>query len=88
MVHQISKYSFQEIYSSSLFRRFLEVLNKVLQAELEPIRERRKMWEAKLPEVAEILQQGTKAARAKAQETMKDVRHAMRIDYFNEEGLF
>ena len=47
-----------------------------------------KMWEAKLPEVAEILQQGTKAARAKAQETMKDVRHAMRIDYFNEEGLF
>ena len=46
-------------------------LNKVLQAELEPIRE-----------------QGTKAARAKAQETMKDVRHAMRIDYFNEEGLF
>lgn len=63
-------------------------LNKVLQAELEPIRERRKMWEAKLPEVAEILQQGTKAARAKAQETMKDVRHAMRIDYFNEEGYF
>ncbi len=63
-------------------------LNKVLQAELEPIRERRKMWEAKLPEVAEILQQGTKVARAKAQETMKDVRHAMRIDYFNEEGLF
>lgn len=63
-------------------------LNKVLEAELGPIRERRKMWEAKLPEVAEILQQGTKAARAKAQETMKDVRHAMRIDYFNEEGLF
>ena len=63
-------------------------LNKVLEAELGPIRERRKMWEAKLPEVAEILQQGPKAARAKAQETMKDVRHAMRIDYFNEEGLF
>ena len=63
-------------------------LNNVMQAELGPIRERRKMWEAKLPEVAEILQQGTKAARAKAQETMKDVRHAMRIDYFNEEGLF
>ena len=63
-------------------------LNRVLEEELRPIRERRKMWEAKLPEVAEILQQGTKAARAKAQETMKDVRHAMRIDYFNEEGLF
>ena len=63
-------------------------LNKVLEAELGPIRERRKMWEAKLPEVAEILQQGTKVARAKAQDTMKDVRHAMRIDYFNEEGLF
>ena len=63
-------------------------LNNVMQAELAPIRERRKMWEAKLPEVAEILQQGTKVARAKAQDTMKDVRHAMRIDYFNEEGLF
>ena len=63
-------------------------LNKVLQAEIEQKKNKKKMWEAKLPEVAEILQQGTKAARAKAQETMKDVRHAMRIDYFNEEGLF
>ena len=32
-------------------------LNAVLQAELEPIRERRKMWEQKLPEVYEILRE-------------------------------
>ena len=62
-------------------------LNKVLQAELEPIRERRKMWEAKLPEVAEILQQGTKL-QGQRHRNNEDVRHAMRIDYFNEEGLF
>ena len=63
-------------------------LNKVLEAELGPIRERRKMWEAKLPEVAEILQQGTKVARAKAQDTMKDVRHAMKPYFYCTSDMF
>lgn len=57
-------------------------LNQVLQAELAPIRARRKEWEAKLPEVYEILKVGTEKARAAAAETLHAVRAAMQINYF------
>lgn len=57
-------------------------LNQVLQAELAPIRARRKEWEAKLPEVYEILKAGTEKARAAASETLHAVRAAMQINYF------
>lgn len=57
-------------------------LNKVLEAELAPIRERRHYWEAHIPEVLEILQEGTKIARATAADTLHDVRGAMKINYF------
>ena len=62
-------------------------LNNVLQEELGPIRERRKAWEQRLPDVYEILKEGTKTARAVAAQTMADVRHAMRIDYFDHDNL-
>ena len=55
-------------------------LNRVIQAELEPIRERRKSWEQRLPEVYEILREGSAAAEKKAAKTLARVRHAMRID--------
>ena len=58
-------------------------LNNVLQAELEPIRERRKMWEARIPEVYELLRKGSEVARNTAAATLHDVRHAMQIDYFD-----
>lgn len=57
-------------------------LNKVLQAELSPIRERRAMWEARIPDVYDILKSGSEVARAKANETLADVRRAMKINYF------
>lgn len=57
-------------------------LNKVMQAELSPIRQRRKEWESRLSEVYEILQAGTKKAAEEAAETLGEVRHAMQIDYF------
>ena len=57
-------------------------LNKVLQAELAPIRERRAMWEARIPDVYDILKSGSEVARAKANETLADVRRAMKINYF------
>ena len=57
-------------------------LNQVLQAELAPIRARRKEWETKLPEVYEILKAGTEKARAAAAETLHAVRAAMQINYF------
>ena len=62
-------------------------LNNVMQAELTPIRERRKMWEQRLPEVYEILREGSKAAEAKAAETLRDVKAAMKINYFEDESL-
>lgn len=57
-------------------------LNNVIQAELAPIRERRKVWEKKTPEVYEILKQGCKIAKKAAEETLHDVRKAMKINYF------
>ena len=57
-------------------------LNKVVQAELAPISERRKAWEQRIPEVYEILKKGSEEARKAAAKTMQDVRHAMQIDYF------
>ena len=63
-------------------------LNEVLQAELAPIRERRKMWEQRLPEVYEILRTGSGVAQKKAAQTLESVRHAMKIDYFANDDLF
>lgn len=63
-------------------------LNNVLQAELEPIRTRRKEWEQKLPEVYEILHAGSEKAEQKAENTLNKVKHSMCIDYFSEDGLF
>ena len=57
-------------------------LNNVIQAELAPIRERRKDWEQRLPDVYDILAEGSKRAEATAAKTLADVRHSMKIDYF------
>ena len=60
-------------------------LNNVIQKELEPIRTRRKMWEQRVPDVYEILKNGTAEAREVAAKTMHNVRTAMKINYF--EGM-
>ena len=62
-------------------------LNNVIQSELEPIRNRRKMWEKNLPDVYDILKKGSAAARETAAKTLDDVRHSMRIDYFTDDNL-
>ncbi len=62
-------------------------LNNVIQTELRPIRERRNDWEKRLPDVFEILKQGTAKARATAAQTLSEVKHAMRIDYFTDDNL-
>ena len=58
-------------------------LNNVLQEELAPIRERRKMWEQRIPDVYDILKAGTEVAEKKAAETLHDVRAAMQLNYFD-----
>ena len=62
-------------------------LNKVLQAELSPIRERRKYWEQHLDDVYDILKEGSRVAEAKAAQTLHDVRSAMQINYFDDNSL-
>ena len=62
-------------------------LNKVLQAELAPIRERRKQWEKDIPAVYEILKEGSQVAQETAAETLKEVKAAMRINYFNNDDM-
>ena len=62
-------------------------LNNVLQAELAPIRERRKMWESRIEDVYDLLRVGSEKARETAASTLHDVRHAMKIDYFDDSNL-
>ena len=59
-------------------------LNDVLQEELKPIRERREKLANNPEYVYQVLREGTKKARAKARETLKNVKKAMMLDYFED----
>lgn len=59
-------------------------LNKVLQAELEPIRKRRKEYQKNIPYVYEILKKGSEKAEETAARTLHDVKAAMQINYFED----
>ncbi len=61
-----------------------KLLMKVLEKELAPIRTRRAEFEKDIPEVLNILKKGTIEARAFGQQTMQEVREAMRINYFED----
>lgn len=62
-------------------------LNDVLQSILEPIRERRKIYEKDIPAVYEILRRGSEKAERAAAVTLAEVKSAMKIDYFSDEEL-
>ena len=62
-------------------------LNSILQAELEPIRARRKEYEKDIAAVYEILRKGSEKARAVAESTLQDVKNAMKINYFSDTEL-
>ena len=59
-------------------------LNEVLQAELEPIRNRRKEYQKDIPYVYEILKKGSEKAEKVAARTLSDVKAAMKINYFDD----
>ncbi len=50
---------------------------------LRPIREKRKYYEENIELVDEILKEGTERARKTAKETMRKVKSAMKLDYFD-----
>ena len=58
-------------------RELIDAMNSFLQ----PIREKRKYYDEHPEEVDKILEKGTKEAKEKAEEVMKKVRKAMKIDY-------
>ena len=62
-------------------------LNRVLEEELRPIRERRKRWEQDIPAVYEILKSGSEKAERVAAQTLKEMRAAMKINYFEDKEL-
>jgi tryptophanyl-tRNA synthetase len=62
-------------------------LNTIINNMLDPIRVRRHEFEQDIPEIYRILKAGTEEARAVAAQTMSEVRHAMRIDYFDDAAL-
>lgn len=62
-------------------------LNNVLQAELEPIRNRRKEYQKDIPYVYEILKRGSEKAERVAEQTLRDVKAAMKINYFEDQEL-
>ena len=62
-------------------------LNAILQEELQPIRERRQFYQANIELVYNILEDGSKEARKVAAETLKKVRRAIGIEYFDDAEL-
>ena len=64
-----------------------KILISVLEEIVAPYRERRKMYEADIQGVYEILRKGSEVAREAAAQTLADVRKAMKIDYFNDAAL-
>lgn len=58
-------------------------LNDVLQEELKPIREKREQLSQNPEYVYDVLRKGTAKARLKAQETLREVKKAMMLDYFD-----
>ena len=62
-------------------------LNTIINNMLEPMRVRRHELEQDIPEIYNILKKGTEKARETAAKTMDEVRHAMRIDYFDDAEL-
>ena len=59
-------------------KELIEAMNEFLK----PIKERRKYYDDNPEEVDKVLREGTAAAKKKAEKTMKEVRKAMKIDYY------
>ena len=62
-------------------------LFNIMEEFLQPIHERRKQYEQDIEGVYAILEKGCKEARAKAAQTLDEVREAMKINYFADKEL-
>ena len=64
-----------------------KLLGNVLEETLEPIRARRKELEKDIPSVYAILEEGCAHAREVAEQTLHEVKDAMKINYFDDAAL-
>ena len=64
-----------------------KLLIAILNETLDPIRERRRYYEERIEEVYRVLEEGSAYARKAAAATLRDVRNAMRINYFEDKEL-
>ena len=62
-------------------------LINIMEEFLEPIRERRKYYEERLPEVIDILKKGTLISKDVANSTLNEVKKAIGINYLNDKDL-
>ena len=62
-------------------------LDKIIQEELEPIRNRRKEYQKDISYVYQMLKEGSEAAEKVAAQTLAEVKQAMKINYFDDENL-
>lgn len=62
-------------------------LLQILEDLLDPIREKRKYYEAHVEDVYKMLEEGSQKAIAKANETLYEVKNAMQINYFDDKEL-
>lgn len=62
-------------------------LNDIIQELLAPIRERREEYQKHIPEVYQILFEGSQKARSVAAQTVKRVKNAIGINYFDDVNL-
>ncbi|WP_291559490.1 MULTISPECIES: tryptophan--tRNA ligase [unclassified Clostridium] len=58
-------------------------LNEILQAEISPIRKRREEFQKDIPSIYKVLYEGSEKAREVVARTLKEVREAIGIEYFN-----
>jgi tryptophanyl-tRNA synthetase len=75
---QQEAYAQGKVGDVAIKRRLVDVLNGLI----EPIRNRRKQFEARPDDVLDALREGTKRANAVAEETLALAKKAMKQDYF------
>ena len=79
VAEQRDAYAHGKVGDVVIKRKLVEVLNTLL----EPIRTKRKHFEARPDDVLDALRQGTQRANAVAEETLTLAKKAMRQDYFS-----
>ena len=68
---------------SELLELFTDIGYHIIEF-LKPMREKRAYYEAHPEEVDRILKEGTERARKTAKETMRKVKEAMKLNYFED----